>query len=157
LFWTLGANQVGRAAISGWQEMIIPARRRGARLWPFDGTLAELAKSGVPVLAETYTAEAYGHVGVVFRSGMSKQRQEDRRKATESLPGWARRRDITFSTELSAQIQEGFGARADGEDKFDALIGLLGMIEVVGGRRLERPSDHTSVLSWEGWVLGQVV
>lgn len=26
LFWTLGANQVGKAAINGWQEVIIPRR-----------------------------------------------------------------------------------------------------------------------------------
>jgi hypothetical protein len=155
LFWTLGANQVGRAAIAGWQEVIIPARRRGARLWPFDGTLAELATSGVPVLAETYPAEAYGHVGVVFRPGMSKRRQEDRHIATASLPDWARRRDVAFSAELIAQVKDGFGARPDGEDRFDALIGLLSMIEVVDGRRLERPADRASGIPWEGWILGQ--
>jgi hypothetical protein len=50
---TLGGNQGGKAAISGWEEVIAPARRRGARVWPFDGRLAELAMVGVPVLAET--------------------------------------------------------------------------------------------------------
>ena len=59
LFWTLGGNQVGKAAISGWREVIAPARRRGARLWPFDGDLATLATIDIPVLAETYPAEAY--------------------------------------------------------------------------------------------------
>jgi hypothetical protein len=29
LFWTLGSNQVGKAAISGWQEVIAPAQRHG--------------------------------------------------------------------------------------------------------------------------------
>jgi hypothetical protein len=53
LFWTLGGNQVGKAAISGWQEVIVPGRRHGARLWPFDSTLSELALAGIPVLAET--------------------------------------------------------------------------------------------------------
>src|SRR4051812_36449513 len=43
LFWTLGGNQVGRAAISGWRDVVRPAMERGAALWPFDGTLAELA------------------------------------------------------------------------------------------------------------------
>ena len=43
LFWTLGGNQVGKAAISGWKEIICPARCLGARLWPFEGSLEALA------------------------------------------------------------------------------------------------------------------
>ena len=62
LFWTLGGNQVGKAALSGWQEVIAPARRRGARLWPFEGSLKELAMARVPVVAETYPAEAFHHI-----------------------------------------------------------------------------------------------
>lgn len=38
LFWTLGGNQVGKAAISGWREIIIPNVLELA-LWPFDGAL----------------------------------------------------------------------------------------------------------------------
>jgi len=155
LFWTLGGNQVGKAAISGWHEVIAPARRRGARLWPFDGSLAELATAGVPVLAETYPAEAYGHVGVAFGASMSKRRQEDRRTAMAGLLDWARQRGVTFSVELITQVEDGFGARGEGEDAFDALIGVLGMIEVADGRRLERPADRNSGEAWEGWILGQ--
>jgi hypothetical protein len=59
LFWTLGGNQVGKAAISGWQEVIAPSRRLGAKLWPFDGSLGELGKAARLVIAETYPAEAY--------------------------------------------------------------------------------------------------
>jgi len=75
LFWTLGGNQVGKAAISGWKEIISPARRLGAKLWPFDGSLGKLASIGELVLAETYPAEAYEHVGVRFATGESKRRQ----------------------------------------------------------------------------------
>ncbi len=32
LFWTLGGQQVGKAAISGWRDLLAPARRRGAAL-----------------------------------------------------------------------------------------------------------------------------
>ena len=85
LFWTLGGNQVGKAAISGWREVVQPARRAGALLWPFEGELPTLAKAGRLVLCETYPAEAYGHVGVRFRPGGSKQRQEDRRDSTARL------------------------------------------------------------------------
>lgn len=155
LFWTLGGNQVGKAAISGWKEVIAPARRRGARLWPFDGSLAELATAGIPVLAETYPAEAYGHVGVAFGASMSKRRQEDRRTVMAGLFDWARLREITFSAALITHVEDGFGARGDGEDAFDALIGALGMIEVIDGRRPECPADRNSREPWEGWILGQ--
>ena len=64
LFWTLGGNQVGKAAISGWRDVVQPARKAGALLWPFDGDLAALSESGRLVICETYPAEAYGHVGV---------------------------------------------------------------------------------------------
>lgn len=114
LFWTLGGNQVGKATISGWQEVIAPARRRGARLWPFDGTLADVAMGGDLVLAETYPAEAYAHVGVAFGAGMSKRRQDDRRTAMVGLVNWARQRGVTFSEELTTQVEDGFGARGGG-------------------------------------------
>ena len=35
LFWTLGANQSGKAAIAGWQALIVPAPN--LRIWPFEG------------------------------------------------------------------------------------------------------------------------
>ena len=40
LFWTLGANQVGRAAIAGWREILTPIVRSGdpVGFWPFDGS-----------------------------------------------------------------------------------------------------------------------
>jgi hypothetical protein len=39
----------------------------------------------------------------------------------------------------------GFGPKKSGEDAFDALVGLLAMIEVVEGRRTER-FEITSLL-----------
>ncbi len=43
IFWTVGAKQVGKAALSGWREILIPALVRGASLWPFDGPLSLLS------------------------------------------------------------------------------------------------------------------
>ena len=40
LFWTMGAKQVGKAAISGWRDVLTPGLRDHPdwiRLWPFDG------------------------------------------------------------------------------------------------------------------------
>jgi hypothetical protein len=156
LFWTLGGNQVGKAAISGWQDVIQPARQRGAELWPFEGSLAELAKSGRPVIAETYPAEAYEHVNMAFHANMSKKCQKDRRCAMAGLREWARPRRVTFSEELNARIKDGFGDRKAGEDPFDALTGILSMIEVLDGRRSEGVVEGGSANSWEGWILGQM-
>src|SRR5215469_779425 len=37
LFWTLGANQVGKGAIVGWRDVLVPALRNEVILiWPFD-------------------------------------------------------------------------------------------------------------------------
>lgn len=52
LFWTLGHNQVGKGAITGWQEIIVPAIACGARLWPFDGGLGDLARAPGLAIAE---------------------------------------------------------------------------------------------------------
>ncbi len=155
LFWTLGANQVGKAAIAGWREVLLPARRRGARFWPFDGGLERLARAGAPVLAETYPGEAYGHVGVAFGPGMSKRRQDDRRAAMRGLPAWADRHGVRFEAGLSARIADGFGPSDRSEDPFDALIGLLGMLEVVDGRRAAFPATEVPD-RWEGWIMGQL-
>jgi hypothetical protein len=152
LFWTLGGNQVGKAAISGWKEIVGPARRLGAKLWPFEGSLEALAKTGGLVLAETYPAEAYGHVGLKFSTSESKRRQNDRAKVAADVVSRTLSNNIALSPELSSLIGEGFGPRADGEDAFDAVMGLFGMIAVVEGRRLEGPSRRSK---WEGWILGQ--
>jgi len=154
LFWTLGGNQVGKAAISGWTEVIRPARKRGAKLWPFDGDLESLAVTGRPVLAETYPAEAYGHVDVRFGRAGGKTSQSGRKKALQNLEAWAQSASAVFSPALHAAISDGFGDSKPGEDPFDAFMGLLGMIEVVDGRRREGPS-HIFDCSWEGWILGQ--
>jgi hypothetical protein len=58
---------------------------------------------------------------------------------------------ITIDEELSRQIKNGFGSNREGEDAFDAAIGLFGMIEVADQRRLEGSTEGV----WEGWILGQ--
>jgi hypothetical protein len=154
LFWTLGGNQVGKAAICGWQEVVQPARRAGALLWPFEGTLFSLAGADRLVICETYPAEAYGHVGVKFRRGGSKQNQTDRREATARLSLRCGEHGVKLTDALFNAIENGFGPRKSGEDPFDAAMGLLGMIEVVEGRRAAVPSE-TQAARWEGWILGQ--
>jgi hypothetical protein len=156
LFWTVGPSQVGKAAITGWREVLIPARARGAHLWPFEGTLATLADPAAPVLAEAYPAEACSHVGVHFLHTMSKRRQEDRRHAMAGLLHRAKPIGVAFAAETIRLIETGFGPAQDGEDPFDSLIGLLGLIEVADGRRAEYPLRQDGADRWEGWILGQI-
>ncbi len=155
VFWTLGANQVGKAAIDGWQTVIRPALLRGARLWPFHGRLGELAKAGGCVLCETYPQEAYGHIGGLFPPGASKRRQEDRRAAGAKMLGFANAQGVRFSHEARKDLDEGFGQAASGEDPFDAMAGLLSMIAVADGRRDEGGPGTEEGAAWEGWILGQ--
>lgn len=154
VFWTLGGNQVGRAAVTGWREIVVPARARGARLWPFDGPLATLCDRPGLILAETYPALAYTMVGAAFAPGESKRRRVDRAAKADALLDHARRHDIAVEADLDALIRDGFGTHASGEDRFDAVLGAMKMIEVVEGRRPERtaspPDDR-----WEGWILGR--
>jgi len=79
LFWTLGAKQVGKAAISGWRDVIVPALRndRPVVLWPFDGSLGDLLKLGNVVVVETYPAECYGWL---FEHGIRSKRDVACRK-----------------------------------------------------------------------------
>lgn len=156
LFWTLGGNQVGKAALTGWQEIIRPALLRGAALWPFDGELAELANAPGLVLAETYPTEAYHMVGANFAPGAeSKRNQSNRRSKAPPILDWARKNRITFSPDAQAALVDGFGPSKRGEDPFDAILGLLGMIEVVEGRQPERTEAHAITATWEGWILGR--
>lgn len=154
LFWTLGGNQVGKAALSGWREVVVPAIRQGAHLWPFDGDISDGGATGLTI-AETYPAEAYKHVGVTFRPGMSKRRQSDRATFANAIEAWASKHRVALSPALVNSLRDGFGASAEGEDRFDALLGLCGMIEVVDGRRPHGAPNDPQVRGFEGWIFGQ--
>ena len=162
LFWTLGGNQVGKAAISGWRDVIAPALRgeRGwrapVRLWPFDGPLERLVEQPGIVVAETYPGEIYSHfcMEIVARK-RSKRRHGDRRSDAPVLIGAAKHLDIDLADCLCAMIEDGFGDDNGGDDRFDAAVGLFGMINVLRGYRAPGdPHDHAR-RTIEGWILGQ--
>ncbi len=55
VFWTLGANQSGKAALAAWRDVLIPGLAAGAvRLWPFEGAFLGLLAPGEVAVAETY-------------------------------------------------------------------------------------------------------
>jgi hypothetical protein len=157
LFWTLGAKQVGRAAISGWRDLLAPARRAGlAAIWPFDGPLARLLAEPACVVAESYPAEFYRHLALplIRRSGGSKRRQVSRRACACALLGFARDR-LELDPQLAAAIADGFGPKPDGEDPFDATVGLFGVLNVVLGHRPCAVPEDSAISRVEGWILGQ--
>lgn len=157
LFWTLGGQQVGKAAICGWRDLIAPARRtrNALHIWPFDGGLsALLARPGI-VIAETYPGEVYAHLRLrIGAPNKSKRSQADRRDDAAPLLDWAADNKVALSAALAADIRDGFGPAADGEDRFDATVGLFGMLNVIFGHRPPGDPRDRIVRDVEGWILG---
>ena len=87
LFWTLGANQVGRATLHAWQTVVRPALADAScGIWPFDGALDALLTSRRAVIAETYPAEMAALVRVPTLA------KRDVRRARRRGPGAPLRR-----------------------------------------------------------------
>ncbi len=156
LFWTLGANQSGKAAISAWRDMLLAAFAgpRPPLLWPFEGRLLALLAPGEIAIAETYPAEALRQLGL--RLAGSKRRQADRRALAGGLRGVMARLGAVPEPALEAALDAGFSADAAGEDRFDSLLGLLCVLAVLGGERPDDAPDDPWIRRWEGWVLGQL-
>lgn len=155
LFWTLGANQTGKAAITAWRDLLNPALTAGAplRLWPYDGSFLALLSPGYVALAETYPAEALRHLGIRLRG--SKRRQADRVVAATPLLAAMDRLCVTPDNAMMRVICNGFGADAAGEDRFDSVLGVLCVLNVLAGHRPDIAPADPWVQRWEGWVLGQ--
>ncbi len=152
LFWTLGANQAGKAAISAWRDLLRPALAM-PNLWPFDGPFRALLRPGQIALAETYPAEAMRQLGL--RMGGSKRRQADRLALAPSIVAAMASLGAQPDAGLSAWLGSGFGSDAAGEDRLDCLLGVLCVLQVVLGRRTDAAPADPWVQRWEGWVLGQ--
>ncbi len=156
LFWTLGANQTGKAAIAAWRDMLLPAfaRRDALRLWPFEGDFLPLLARGGIVMAETYPAEALRQLGL--RLPGSKRRQGDRVTLAASLLAAMERLGVMPTQALRQAIADGFGADAAGEDRLDCVLGVLAVINVLAGHRPDGIPADPWLRRWEGWVLGQI-
>ena len=159
IFWLVGPKQVGRAAITGWRDLIAPAMVNDPppSIWPFDGRMADLLARPGLIVAETYPAEVYRYLNLEIRkNGRSKRRQPDRAADSRTVQAWACTNRVRLTSRLQGEIADGFGADNDGEDRFDAVVGLLGMLDVVlGNLPSGEPEDDTTRI--EGWILGQPV
>lgn len=152
MFWTLGAKQAGKAALSGWREVLVPGRGRGARLWPFDGDLAALAGAGGLTLAESYPGDAYGQLGFKLRGKGDPSR---RAAVAGHLLAWTTSRRVALDAALRAAILGGFPPEAGGDHGFDAAAGLFAAIAVAAGERSAGPALTPAGRLWEGWILGR--
>jgi hypothetical protein len=155
LFWTLGANQSGKAAIAAWRDMLLPALALGShlRLWPYEGNFRALLAPGIVAMAETYPAEALRHLNIKLRG--SKRRQADRAAVMGPLLQAMERLRVVPSPDLVTKLRDGLGADAAGEDRFDCILGVLCVINVLEGHRPDSTPDDPWLRTWEGWVLGQ--
>jgi len=85
-FWTMGAQQNGKATITGWRDLLIPALKDpeiNLKIWPFDGHLFSLFQPGQIIAAEAYPAEYYHPLGIHFSAPVhsrkaGKRSQHDR-------------------------------------------------------------------------------
>ncbi|WP_237215425.1 hypothetical protein [Falsiroseomonas oryziterrae] len=155
VFWTLGANQSGKAAIAAWRDWLAPSLAAGApvSLWPFAGPIHTLLAPGRVAMAEVYPAEALRQLGL--RMPGSKRAQAPRLALADALHAAMARLSVRPSRALSAMIADGFGADAAGEDRLDSVLGLLNLVAVLEGARPDHVPDDPWVRRWEGWVLGQ--
>ena len=158
LFWTIGPNQVGKAAINGWNEVLVRAlssKTMRTALWPFDGEITHLLERFECVLCETYPALAYRHLGCCFAPRESKRIQCHRKSKGQQLRAWFDAREYQPTQDVVAEIENGFGDSAAGEDRFDAFVGLLGMIDVITGPGAASVPADAYIRRWEGWILGR--
>ena len=155
VFWTLGANQSGKSAIAAWRDLILPALGRPPPplLWPFAGPLRALLRPGRVAIAETYPADALRQLGL--RPVGSKRRQSDRLALVPGLRQAMARLGCKADPALARLLDDGFGADAAGEDRMDCLLGVLCVMQVVGGQRTDATPPDPWIRQWEGWVLGQ--
>ena len=127
------------------------------RLWPFGGPLKTLLEQPGIVVTETYPGEIYNDFGLeIAADNRSKYQQDDRHRKAPVLIRAAKHLDIDLTDSLPAMIEHGFGNRGEGDDRFDAVIGLFGMVNVVRGNRAPGDPRDNARRMIEGWVVGQV-
>lgn len=129
-------------------------------IWPFDGRLADLLAPGRVVVAEVYPGECYGHLGVSFslrRAGGRWGKLSRPARALNALPllDWACGVGVALDEDLRAAVEDGFGEKADADDRFDCTAGLFAMLNVALGLRPPAEPPDGVLRRVEGWMLGR--
>lgn len=130
--------------------MLAPAANQ-LNFWPFDGTLPDLLKKPGITVVEIYPKEAYKHLNVLIGAGtgMSKGNRENRKEASKHLYESNLDR-IRISRAAESWFTSGFNS----DDDFDAMMGLLSMLQIVTGQYDYSIPDDEIVHDIEGWILG---
>ena len=84
--------------------------------------------------------------------GWSKRDRQDRIRQGRGLRRWAEQKPLDLR-QLEGEIADGFGAADVGGDRFDAVVGSLGMLAVVLGVHGEGVPHDGAVRGTEGWIL----
>ena len=156
LFWTLGANQSGKAAIAAWQRHAAARageRRRCPPLAVRRCLSGTCSTPGAVALAETYPAEALRHLGIRLKG--SKRRQADRVAVASQLAGAMAALGVLPDPALQQATADRLRRDAAGEDRFDCVLGVLCVLNVLAGNRPDTAPPDPWIRRWEGWVLGQ--
>ena len=76
---------------------------------------------------------------------------------TGTNPSLCLAKGILLHPELLAELMDGFGPSKAGEDPFDAVVGLIGMLNILTGNHQfsEPPNNETRLI--EGWIFGLAV
>jgi hypothetical protein len=83
-------------------------------------------------------------------------RRSDRLAWVPGILGWAESLGVTWHASVRRRVEDGLSPGPDGEDEFDAVIGLLGVIAVVtGALDTGEPRDDPAITATEGWILGR--
>ena len=153
LFWTLGAGRPARRRCTagrcyGWPEPMARTSRCGrstGRCWPGPDSPSP----------RRYPREFYQYFGVP-RGRWSKRRRADRLACMPALLAWAGDLGVRWDEAVRGRVSAGCSDGPAGEDEFDAIAGVLGMIAVVTGIIAPGvPAEDPDVTATEGWILGR--
>lgn len=157
LFWTLGANQVGKATLAAWRGVVGPTLQDpdlDLRVWPFDGDL-QACVAGDLALAEVYPGEVAAWLGLELASQGGKRSQRGRTAQAQPLLSALAGLGVRPTAGLRAALEAGFGGERTGEDAFDAVVGVVGLLQCCAGHRTIWQPRGAPEATLEGWVLGR--
>jgi hypothetical protein len=133
--------------------------RLNLKIWPFSGSLTQCCQQDNIVDVETYRAEFYSHPGLSFSfiTSRSKRRRTNQQNFSPHLLALAAKHNLELDDTLVAEIHDGFGDQSNGEDRFDAVVGLYGMIDTVIGNHPASEPAFPALCNIEGWIFGQTL
>lgn len=148
LFWTLGANQVGRASLHAWETVLRPALREGrVALWPYAGALDRLVATRDVVVAEAYPAWMTSLLGL---GPVAKRHARARAGAAAALITAAARLGVHLTQAAYDAVGEGCAT----EHAFDTVVGVLGLVHVLQEGPYVPAASCRDATTVEGWIAG---